>query len=241
MQKQKKVRAYTRKLKSGKTIVVKAHTAKYDASDKTKSIKESVGAGEELSKVKTSVSIDPEKWGFTKDEFSEWYEGTGSKEDKKVARLLKKKLGAKEYNKLSDLAATNYKKGGSTSFFRKNLFGHSKSDEKPKTSKSPKIKKSITPKVRSEKEDISVDKPKSSKKKTAPKEYKVDGYDTLTSKVKHPKGKPWTIADDGTVTYNTKEYNFHFDSEENPLSEMDFSISDDGRVTYFPKKKTKKK
>lgn len=119
MQKQKKVRAYTRKLKSGKTIVVKAHTAKYDASNKTKPIKESVGAGEELRKVKTSVSIDPEKWGFTKDEFNEWYEGTGSKEDKKVARLLKKKLGTKEYNKLSDLAATNYEKGDSTSFFRK--------------------------------------------------------------------------------------------------------------------------
>jgi hypothetical protein len=241
MQKQKKVRAYTRKLKSGKTIVVKAHTAKYDASDKIKPIKESVGAGEELRRVRTSVSIDPEKWGFTKDEFSEWYEGTGSKEDKKVTRLLKKKLGTKEYNRLSNLAADNYKKGGSTSFFRKNLFGHSKSDEKPKSSKSPKVKKSITPKINSEKEDISVDEPKSSKKKSVLREYKVDGDSTLTSKVKHPKGKPWTIADDGTVTYNTKEYNFHFDSDINPLSEMDFSIANDGTVTYFPKKKPKRK
>lgn len=240
MQKQKKVRAYTRKLKSGKTIVVKAHTAKYDASDKTKPIKGFVGAGEELRKVKTSVSIDPEKWGFTKDEFSEWYEGTGSKEDKKVARLLKKKLGTKEYNRLSNLAATNYKKGGSTSFFRKNLFSNN-TDNTPKVSKFSRQKKNSEPKIKDTKEDISVDKPKSTKKKSVLREYKVDGDSTLTSKVKHPKGKPWTIADDGTVTYNTKEYNFHFDSDINLLSEMDFSIANDDTVTYFPKKKPKRK
>ena len=58
---------------------------------------------------------------FTSAEFKEWYEGTGSAADKKVAKALRKSLGRKAYNELSDLAADNYKKGGASSFFKKHI------------------------------------------------------------------------------------------------------------------------
>lgn len=49
MQKEKKVRAYTRKSKSGKTVQVKAHTQKYDAAEEArKAFAAKKGAGEEL-------------------------------------------------------------------------------------------------------------------------------------------------------------------------------------------------
>lgn len=56
MKAEKKVRTYTRRTKSGKTVTVKAHTAKYEAADK-KRISKKEGAGEEfLDKVKKGTS-----------------------------------------------------------------------------------------------------------------------------------------------------------------------------------------
>lgn len=54
MQKEKKVRAYTRKTKSGKTVSVKAHTAKYDAAEEArKAFASKKGAGEEVKEKKS--------------------------------------------------------------------------------------------------------------------------------------------------------------------------------------------
>lgn len=55
--------------------------------------------------------------GFTKDEFKEWYEGTGSAADKRVEKILRKKLGKRGYERLNDEAADTYKKGGADKFF----------------------------------------------------------------------------------------------------------------------------
>lgn len=48
MKKEKKVRTYQRRTKSGKTVTVKAHTAKYDAAEKAKEMAQKKGAGKEL-------------------------------------------------------------------------------------------------------------------------------------------------------------------------------------------------
>ena len=217
MKKEKTIRTYQRRTKSGKIVTVRQHTAKYDAAEALKEAAKKKGAGDELEALKKKpvdkpteeevaefeklldsfpeeldersrkmrlrqfmkakgkkgrqAEIDETKWeikeekkarkvwkanegfgkrleksydkehknsvkdskdpysahGFTKDDFNEWYEGTGSAADKKVAKALRKTLGRKAYDELSDLAADNYKKGGASSFFKKNV--HSKTAE----------------------------------------------------------------------------------------------------------------
>ena len=48
MKKEKKIKAHTRRTKSGKTITVKAHTAKYDAAEERKKAAKKKGAGDEI-------------------------------------------------------------------------------------------------------------------------------------------------------------------------------------------------
>lgn len=129
MKKEKTIRTYQRRTKTGKVVTVKQHTAKYDAAEALKEAAKKKGAGDELEALKKKkpvaqkeeVKSPYEEYGFTKDEFKEWYEGTGSKADKKVEKALKKAMGAKAYNALSDKAADEYKKGGAHRFFTKGL------------------------------------------------------------------------------------------------------------------------
>lgn len=63
MKKEKTVRTYQRRTKSGKVVTVRQHTAKYDATDDLKKMTKKKGAGEELkdkmaSKVKVPTDID---------------------------------------------------------------------------------------------------------------------------------------------------------------------------------------
>lgn len=188
MKKEKKVRQYTRKTKSGKTVIVKAHTAKYDAADKAKEIAKKKGAGEELeerkkkkptqleipfdfdkeeekkvldeikdTEKKASKKVRPVGSGtngptpkkkseekatkktkaetsepaFTAAEFKEWYRGTGSAADKKVAKALRAQLGRAGYRKLEDEAIDNYSSRGHLSMFKRVSGG---SEAKTKTS-----------------------------------------------------------------------------------------------------------
>lgn len=48
MKKEKQVKSYQRRTKSGKVVTVKAHTAKYDAAEKAKEAAKKKGAGKEL-------------------------------------------------------------------------------------------------------------------------------------------------------------------------------------------------
>ena len=50
MQAEKKVKSYTRRTKSGKTVTVRSHTARYEAADKKDSHKK--GAGTEFEALK---------------------------------------------------------------------------------------------------------------------------------------------------------------------------------------------
>lgn len=120
MQAEKKVKSYTRRTKSGKTVTVKAHTAKYEAADKKDAAKKK-GAGKELEdKKKTSIVEKSElEAPFTKDEFKEWYEGTGSTADKKVAKALRKQLGRSGYRKFEDEAIDNYTPRGHSKMFKR--------------------------------------------------------------------------------------------------------------------------
>lgn len=161
MKKEKTVKTHTRKTKSGKTVTVKQHTAKYDAAEQAKEIVKKAGAGAELEKVKKAkMQEDPYKdFDFTAEEFAEWYEGTGSKADKKVEKALRKALGRKAYDELNDAAAESYKKGGADRFFTKEV-----SVAKPMTQETPAPKEPKTKKVKEETPAVKEKTPKSKKK-----------------------------------------------------------------------------
>lgn len=56
---------------------------------------------------------------FTASEFKEWYHGTGSAADKKVAKALRAQLGRSGYRKFEDEAINNYSSRGHLSMFKK--------------------------------------------------------------------------------------------------------------------------
>ena len=56
---------------------------------------------------------------FTAAEFKEWYRGTGSAADKKVAKALRAQLGRSGYRKLEDEAIDNYSSRGHLSMFKR--------------------------------------------------------------------------------------------------------------------------
>ena len=184
MKKERQVRSYKRRTKSGKTVTVKAHTAKYEAADeKAKEVSKKLGAGKELEErkkkpvrldlpfdkeeekkvldevkdeekkstskksaekkttekksekkaTKTSDSKSTSEPAFTAAEFKEWYRGTGSAADKKVAKALRAQLGRAGYRKLEDEAIDNYSSRGHLSMFKRVSGG---SEVSAKTSKS---------------------------------------------------------------------------------------------------------
>lgn len=175
MKKEKQVKSYQRRTKSGKMVTVRAHTAKYEAADKSKEVAKKKGAGKELeerkkkpvqmeipfgkeeekkvldevketAEKKTAKKVRPVGSGtngptpkrksqakvtkttaskpatsepaFTAAEFKEWYRGTGSAADKKVAKALRAQLGRSGYRKLEDEAIDNYSSRGHLKLFK---------------------------------------------------------------------------------------------------------------------------
>lgn len=165
MKKEKQVKSYQRRTKSGKVVTVKAHTAKYDAAEKAKEAAKKKGAGKELEdkfgkkkmpdpnlsmneyldelkkgnskkesevkeaakkesknktpKVKKDTTKSISGPAFTAAEFKEWYHGTGSAADKKVAKALRAQLGRSGYRKFEDEAINNYSSRGHLSMFKR--------------------------------------------------------------------------------------------------------------------------
>lgn len=69
----------------------------------------------------TKSSAKPTSSGqaFTAAEFKEWYRGTGSAADKKVAKALRSQLGRSGYRKFEDEAINNYSSRGHLSMFKR--------------------------------------------------------------------------------------------------------------------------
>lgn len=79
--------------------------------------------------IKTSVkttSVSASSPAFTAAEFKEWYRGTGSAADKKVAKALRAQLGRSGYKKLEDEAIDSYSSRGHLSMFKRVSGGDSK-------------------------------------------------------------------------------------------------------------------
>lgn len=68
---------------------------------------------------KTTPKSTTSEPAFTAAEFKEWYRGTGSAADKKVAKALRAQLGRAGYHKLEDEAIDNYSSHGHLSMFKR--------------------------------------------------------------------------------------------------------------------------
>lgn len=206
MKKEKKIKTYQRKTKSGKVVTVKAHTAKYDAAEKAREAAKKKGAGDELdyrkkmpdprlsmneyldelkkrskemteeAKEKVAEKEAPKKTtkksttketkkepkketkkvsketkstepAFTAAEFKEWYRGTGSATDKKVAKALRAQLGRSGYRKFEDEAIDNYSSRGHLSMFKR-VSGGGVVKERVAETKTPKSSKGEAPSLK---------------------------------------------------------------------------------------------
>lgn len=146
MQKEKSVKSYTRRTKSGKTVVVHAYKAKYDAAEEMrKALAKKEGAGKELANKKKQVEqpIPDDKLGFSAEEFKAWYHWDTESDPKnkaaiKVEKALKKSMGAKEYKKFYDDMTDGYSARGHNKAFKglEGSLGTSKNaSSEPKRSK----------------------------------------------------------------------------------------------------------
>lgn len=187
MKKEKTIRTYQRRTKTGKVVTVKQHTAKYDAAEALKEAAKKKGAGDELEKLK---KVKPEKvkvekpvedapdYGFTADEYKAWYHWDQDADPKnksalKVEKALKKQMGTKAYNKYFDEMSDNYSSRGHNKAFKG--LGEKLSAGEDKKASTSASTKSVTP----AKETKSVKGPKESTTLVA----HVDGDNSIKYKV----------------------------------------------------------
>lgn len=299
MKKEKKVRTYQRRTKSGKTITVRAHTASYEAAEKAKEAAKKKGAGDELSsKVKkgeewklpmdeflkklkeeraekkwndevdkswksedekpkkksekktekktpakkttkkrtvgtgtngpepkkkattkkTATEADTSEPAFTRDEFKEWYRGTGSAADKKVAKALRKQLGRSGYRKFEDEAIDNYTSRGHLSMFKRVSGGSSTSAK----TKSASVSTKVTTKIKGDKSSKASSKSLAKRWDSTPPNDKMDAKARksdapkseaeFVKRLKNEAGKSGgvgSISNSGTATYRGSVYDLY--------------------------------
>ena len=208
MQKEKKIRTYTRKTKTGKTVTVKAHTAKYDAAEEArKAFAAKRGAGEELSEVKTE-KVAPaanDDLGFSAEDYKAWYHWDTEGDPKnasalKVKKALIAKMGRSAYNKYEKQMTDSYSARGHLKGFKG--LGDSQSKESLKVEKPTKVKE--TKKASAPKNADATKKSSSAKalgggkvtKKESSAKPKVD-YNAFAEK-KLKKYKSWKVSKQGS-------------------------------------------
>lgn len=128
MKKEKQIRSYTRRTKSGKTVTVRAHSAKYDAADDlVKSLLKKKGSGKEFELAVDTKGVDKLVNEMadsgrlivpvSKEEFRAWYHEPDSIAGKAAGKKLRSVLGSKEYKKLDETASSGYSTKGHSKLY----------------------------------------------------------------------------------------------------------------------------
>lgn len=118
MKKEKTIKAYKRRTKTGKVVSVRGYNAKYDAADELKnSIAKKEGAGEELRNRMETY------FGFSKDDYKQWYHWDMVDDPDNQAALrakngLIKLMGKSAYAKYEDEQTGNYSSRGHIKSFK---------------------------------------------------------------------------------------------------------------------------
>lgn len=134
MKKEKTVRTYQRRTKSGKMVTVREHKASYDAAEEArKAAAKKAGAGSELSKKKAVKEENP--LGFSEADYKEWYhwdmENDANNEAAlRVEKALTKKMGKKAYNKYLEDMSNSYTARGHKKAHQALLDEHTASQKK---------------------------------------------------------------------------------------------------------------
>lgn len=123
MKKEKQIKSYTRRTKSGKTVTVRAHSAKYDAADDlVKSLLKKKGSGKEFELAVDKLVNETADSGrlivpVSKEEFRAWYHEPDSIAGKAAGKKLRSVLGSKEYKKLDETASSGYSTKGHSKLY----------------------------------------------------------------------------------------------------------------------------
>lgn len=128
MKKEKQIKSYTRRTKSGKTVTVRAHSAKYDAADDlVKSLLKKKGSGKEFELAVDTKGVDKLVNEMadsgrlivpvSKEEFRAWYHEPDSIAGKAAGKKLRSLLGSKEYKKLDEAASSGYSTKGHSKLY----------------------------------------------------------------------------------------------------------------------------
>lgn len=128
MKKEKQIKSYTRRTKSGKTVTVRAHSAKYDAADDlVKSLLKKKGSGKEFELAVDTKGVDKLVNEMadsgrlivpvSKEEFRAWYHEPDSVAGKAAGKKLRSVLGSKEYKKLDETASSGYSTKGHSKLY----------------------------------------------------------------------------------------------------------------------------
>ena len=123
MKKEKQIKSYTRRTKSGKTVTVRAHSAKYDAADDlVKGLLKKKGSDKELERAVDARGVDTLinemadsgrlAVPVSKKEFRVWYHEPNSIAGKAAGKKLRSVLGSEEYKKLDETASSGYSTKG---------------------------------------------------------------------------------------------------------------------------------
>lgn len=146
MKKEKQIKTHQRRTKGGKTVIVRAHKAKYDAAEELKkSLTKKKGAGDELESRRSKVEDVSPDLGFTDAEYKEWYhwDQEGDPKNKtalKVEKALIAKMGKRAYNKYFNDLSDSYSARGHTKAYKSLVAEHTETPtpKTPKTTKSAK-------------------------------------------------------------------------------------------------------
>lgn len=134
MKKEKTVRTYQRRTKSGKMVTVREHKASYDAAEEArKAAAKKAGAGSELSKKKAVKEENP--LGFSEADYKEWYhwdmeDDANNEAALRVEKALTKKMGKKAYNKYLEDMSNSYSARGHKKAHQALLDEHTASQKK---------------------------------------------------------------------------------------------------------------
>ena len=144
MKKEKQIKTHQRRTKGGKTVIVRAHKAKYDAAEELKKMSKKKGAGDELESRKSKVEDVSPDLGFTDAEYKEWYhwDQEGDPKNKtalKVEKALIAKMGKRAYNKYFNDLSDSYSARGHSKAFKSLVAEHTETPT-PKAPKATKAK-----------------------------------------------------------------------------------------------------
>ena len=227
MKKEKIIKTHTRRTKSGKTVTVRQHRAKYDAAEEAKQLAKKIGAGKEFEGKKGKLQ-DIE--ALTPDEYKAWYhwDAAGDPKNKTalaVEKKLRAKMGRSGYNKYFDEMTNSYSSRGHLKAYKA---------LEPETAKAIKSNKMVAGTAEAQKEVAKLQGAKKAEKIFAAKEKEAKGnLNKLSGKGTESENYPKKSPKRRTTSNDNVSKPVKFKAKEG----FNYEMSDGSILTYIGGKK----